>query len=465
VLEEAKYRNLVGHSCAWIMITAEKTADVVMGAAEYQPDAYLLKPITESTLRLRLEKIWAKKASFVDIDQAVLSHDFVRAIRLCDERLQVDRANAGELLRLKCHLLLLAGEHDQARTLCTAILSKRDVPWAQLALARIHIAGGELPQAQALLEALVAENRTFLEAHDWLANVHNAQGDLEKAAEVLEQAVRLSPHSVVRQKNLGEVSLQLGKVEDAEKAFRKSVSLGEHSVLKTADAYLGLAKACSAQDNAKEALQVLQSLTKEFETPEVRIKAMSTQGMVHHRAGDTKAAHQIALQLSEVLQQPGLVQVESAAVVEMAELMMLTGEKDKAAALLQGEVRNNPDDQFLMGRIQQVFETGAMGEEGTALMAAARKETLELMNQGVLLARDGKFEEAMAAMRIACQRLPGNVRVLFNFAHLGLTFMQKTVVDMDLVEEVRQHLETAHRLVPTDKRYPQFMGRLKSLLQ
>jgi len=34
VMEAAKYRNLIGPSCAWIMITAEKTTDVVMGAAE-----------------------------------------------------------------------------------------------------------------------------------------------------------------------------------------------------------------------------------------------------------------------------------------------------------------------------------------------------------------------------------------------------------------------------------------------
>ena len=463
VLEEAKYRNLVGPSCAWVMITAEKTADVVMGAAEYQPDAYLLKPITESTLRLRLEKIWVKKAAFVDIDQAVMAMDFPLAIRLCDERLAVDKANAGELLRLKCHLLLVSGEHEQARLLYNALLAKRDVPWAQLGLARVHGAAGELDHAQALLESLVAENRTYLEAHDWLANVHNARGELEKAEEVLENAARLSPLSVMRQKNLGEVSLQLGKVENAEKAFRKSVALGEHSVLKTPDAYLGLARACSAQNNSKEALQVLSTLTKQFDAEEVKVKAMATEGMVYHRAGDLESARKVALKLDEVLAQPGAPRLESAAVVEMAELMMVSGEKEKAAALLQGEVRNNPDDAILLQRIQQVFDTGAMSEEGVALVEASRKEAVQLMNQGVLLARDGKFDEAMEAMRTACERLPGNVRVLFNFAHMGITFMQRTVVSPSLVDEIRQHLETAHRLAPADKRYPQLLGKLKSL--
>lgn len=462
VLEEAKFRNLIGPSCAWIMITAEKTTDVVMGAAEYQPDAYLLKPITESTLRLRLEKIWAKKAAFTSIDKAIMANDYMGAVKQCDERLAVDKANGGELLRLKCHLLLQAGEHEQARALCTALLAQRDIPWAQLGLARAHMAAGELEQARDLLETLVTENRSYLEAHDWLANVHHALGNLEQAEAVLETAARISPNSVVRQKSLGEVSLQLGKVENAEKAFRRSVTLGEHSVLKTPDAYLGLAKACSAQDNPKEALQVLGTLAKQFDSDEVKIKALATEGMVHHRAGDPIAARKVAQQVAETLKNSE-VQVESSAVLEMAELMMLTGEKEQAVALLQSEVRNNPEDQKLLNRIQNVFDTGAMGEEGSALVEASRKEAMELMNRGVLLAKDGQFDAAMEAMRTACQRLPGNVRVLFNFAHLGITFMQQTMVDGQLVEEIRQHLQTANRLAPTDKRYGQLLAKLQTL--
>jgi CheY-like chemotaxis protein len=61
VLEEAKYQSLVGPSCLWLMITVEKTMEAVTGTAEYQPDAYLLKPVTEASLRSRLAKIWTKK--------------------------------------------------------------------------------------------------------------------------------------------------------------------------------------------------------------------------------------------------------------------------------------------------------------------------------------------------------------------------------------------------------------------
>lgn len=462
VLEEAKYRNLVGPGCAWIMITAEKTADVVMGAAEYQPDAYLIKPITEAVLRLRLDKIWAKKEAFAEIDQAVLDQDFLRAAKLCDQRLANDRSNAGELLRLKCQMLLAAGEHGQARSLCNDILAQRDVPWAKLGLARAHFAAGELGEARALLEALVEEQRTFLEAYDWLVTVLKAQNDLTKAEEVLERAARLSPNSVTRQKTLGEVALHLGKLDNAEKAFRKSVALGEHSVLKTADAYLGLAKTCSALNNPNEALQVLGTLTKQFDGDEVKVQALAAEGLVHHRAGDPIAARKAAQRLGETLTSTG-VRPDSASTLEMAELMLVTGEKQQAVALLQDAVRSSPDDTALLGRVQQVFDGASMGAEGSALVEASRKEAVELMNQGVLLMRDGKFDEALAALRTACERLPGNIRVLLNFAHLALGIMQKTAVDPALVDEVRERLATVHRLSPGEKRYVQLMRQVDTL--
>ena len=50
VLEEARVRNLLLPSSVWMMVSAEKSVESVMGAAEHQPDAYLVKPITDSTV-------------------------------------------------------------------------------------------------------------------------------------------------------------------------------------------------------------------------------------------------------------------------------------------------------------------------------------------------------------------------------------------------------------------------------
>lgn len=41
--------------------------------------------------------------------------DYSKAMSLCDQRLTSDKANAADLLRTKCDLLLITGEYDRAK--------------------------------------------------------------------------------------------------------------------------------------------------------------------------------------------------------------------------------------------------------------------------------------------------------------------------------------------------------------
>jgi len=91
VLEEARVRNLLLPSSVWMMVSAEKSVESVMGAAEHQPDAYLVKPITEGVLLTRLNRAWHRKQVFRPIDQAYAEKDYLKAARLCDEQIAASR--------------------------------------------------------------------------------------------------------------------------------------------------------------------------------------------------------------------------------------------------------------------------------------------------------------------------------------------------------------------------------------
>jgi len=459
ILEEAKVRHLVGPACAWVMVSAEKTADMVIGAAEYQPDAYLIKPITEAILRSRLERIWGRKEAFRDIDRAMAAKDYLKAIRLCDARLETDRANASELLRVKCQLLVESGEVEQAKALCESILAQREVPWARVGLGRALLQAGDHAAAKAALQKAVEDNRSYLEAYDWLAKALQASGEHDKAEEVLERAVKLSPNSVTRQKSLGDVALSLGKLDSAEKAFRKSVTLGEHSVLRSPDTYLGLAKTCSAKANPDEALRVIASLGKTFDSEEVRLKAVAAEGMVHHQNGDPLKARKAAQELGRLLAEGG-AKPDSGTAMDMAKLMLATGEKEAAVALLQEEVKNNPENPGLLDQVRQVFTQANMGEEGAVLVESSRQEAIDLMNHGVLLAKDGKLAEAVEWLRDAREKMPMNVRMLFNFAHVAISHLKQAGPNPELADEAHDCLLRANRLAPGDKRFAQLVQLL-----
>ncbi len=462
ILEEAKLRKLVDPASVWIMITAEKTSDAVTGTAEYQPDAYLIKPITAAILRTRLDRIWLKKEAFAEIYKERARKNYSKAIGLCDERLAFDKINAAELLRTKCDLLMQNGELDRAQELLESDLIERDFPWVKMGLAKISLKNNELEKAKQLLEEVIEENPAFLEGHDLLVETLRLTGDLEGTYCALERAIKLSPYSVNRQRQLGDVALKMGNVERAENAFQKSVSLGENSVLKSSDAYLGLAKTYSAKADSEEALKILKKLNEEFSSKDVQFNAMTIEGLIHHESGNEEKAQEIAAKLGKRVADEKRTQ-DSERTLDLVRLFIATGNKETAIAVLQKEIRSNPDNNAFFKDANKIFEHAGMGDEGAILIEASRKEAKEMMNAGVLLIREEKYEEAVNAMRRACQVMPDNPRVLFNLAHALIVYIQKIGKTSAFIREARESLEAANKLCPGEPRFAKLTELLNKL--
>jgi tetratricopeptide (TPR) repeat protein len=459
VLEEAKIRELIGPACIWMMVSAEKSVESVMGAAEYQPDGYLVKPITQGLLLARLNRSWAKKQVFKDIDRAFADKDYLNAVRRCDVQLRTDKVHALELMRMKAALLLKSGEPELARAVYQEVMKDREYPWAKTGLAKIQLESGEDEAAKLALQQVLADNPNYLEAYDQLALAQQKLGEFAEAEKVLASATRLSPNSVLRQKNLGALALKLGNVAVAEKAFRKSVEVGEHSILKTPDSYLGLARVCGQKNEPKEALQLLATMQNTFPSEEVRLRAKITEGMVYHESGDYVRARKTGDEMARLLASTS-TRPDTGTCLEMARLMFAVGVKDAPLDLLSGVLKNNHDDEQLADEVQQIFDKARMSEAGAEIVSDSRKAAKEMMDQGVLLWKEGKLDEAIDWMRHARKVVPTNVRILFNSAHILLGAMQKKGYDPELGAEARQVLLQVDKLTPNQKRYAQMMELL-----
>lgn len=461
ILEEAKHRKLIGPACAWLMITAEKSNDIFMGAAEAQPDDYLLKPITAGALQLRLAKIWAKKKAFIEIAAAVDAYDFHGAIELCDQRLTFDKANAVELLKLKAKLLLDSGNIQGARSTFDQVVRERNLPWAKVGLAKLKFQEGDMDAARIMLEDVIAATPYYLEAYDSLTRVCQAMTKYDEAEQVLKKATSLSPNSVIRQKIFGDVSLKLGKFNNAETAYKMSMALGEFSILKTSDAYTGLAKTCSSKGNPDEALRVLEKLDKDFVDEDSSLKSMIAKGVVLQQAGQPAKAREMAEAISARIKDTSN-RLESSANLELAKFFLDVGEKDKAVSLLENEVKNNTENAEILEQVKQVFAGAQMAEYGAAMVESTRKSAIEQMNRGVMLAHEGKLEDAMIWMRSAREAMPTNSRVLFNLAFVMISHLKKNKNDPGISAEARGALIEANRLSPGQKRFTELMDALKA---
>jgi len=464
VLEEARVRNLVNPSTVWLMVSAEKSVESVMGAAEHQPDAYLIKPITEGVLLTRLNRVWHKKQIFRLIDQAYAEKDYLRAARMCDAAMEVHKAHEIDLLRMKAKLMEKSGEPDRAREVYERVLEQREYQWARSGIAKIRMANGEFEQARQAFQSVIAENRYYIDAYDQLALAYQNMGKLDEACAILERAAKLSPNSVPRQRNLGNVALKVGNVQIAEKAFRKCIAIGEYSIMKTPDAYLGLARVCGQKNDAKEALQLLAQAQREFaaDHPDIALRSKITEGLVYHESGDYRRARKAGDEL-EALLNATENRPDIPTCLELATLLFAVGVKDAPADLLCYVIRNNHDNPLLLDEVQKIFEKARLGDEGLQLIRASKKEATDLMNQGVLLWKTGKLKDAVTWMREARKKVPNNQRILFNAAQILVSHLQQHGYDTALSAEAYDVLHHVDRLLPGQQRFAQLMEQLAQL--
>jgi len=462
LLEEAKFRNLIGPATAWIMVTAEKTSDMVLGAAEYTPDDYIIKPVNETTIKSRVMKALAKKEVFFDIEKAIRGKDYMRAIALCDEQIKNGGSNATDLLRMKTNLLLTVGSYDKAKQIFEQILAQRDVPWAKTGLAKTYFYTGEYELARDLLTEVVEDNKTYLEGYDWLAKSLEKIGELGEAQRILARSTELSPNSLMRQRTLGEIAHKRGDIDEAEKAFRKTISLGEHSVLKNPATYVGLAKVCAEKNNPMEALKVLGNVHKEFSSSEASLQAKVVEGLVYSKSGDAVSAKKVAQEISGIMKDSAS-KLPTDVTVEAAQLLMETGDKTSASELLQVVVKNNHENEQLIKEVNNVFTKADMGEDGRKLVENSRRETVDTNNKGVALAREGKLAEAVEWLRHARSLLPNNKRILLNLAYVMITHMKKNGKDNSMLREARECLDRVIKQDPSEKKCGQLLEMLESL--
>jgi tetratricopeptide (TPR) repeat protein len=463
VLEESRARNLMIPSSVWLTVSAEKSVESVMGAAEHQPDAYIIKPITEGVLLTRLNRVWHKKQIFREIDQAYIEKDYLRAAKLCDEQIAANKIHEIDLMRMKATLYLKAGETEQARAVFERVLEDREYNWARTGLGKIRMANGEFEAARQMFNNVMAENRFYIDAYDQLATSLQMMGRHEEACTVLENATRLSPNSVQRQRNLGNTALRIGNIPLAEKAFRKCIAIGEYSIARTVDPYFGLARVCGQKNDIKEALALLTIARRDFPSDMAELRAKITEGMVYHESGDYRRARKAGDELEEMLKADP-ARPDTATCMEMATLLFAVGVKDAPVELLCHVIRNNHDNQVLLDDVHKIFEKARMNDEAEDLINSSRREASDIMNKGVLLWKTGKLTEAVAWMREARQRLPDNMRILFNSAQMIITHMQKNGYDEALMTEANGVLMHVDQIAAGQQRFAQLIEQLQQLI-
>ena len=341
------------------------------------------------------------------------------------------------------------------------ILAKRDVPWSRTGLGKVAFLKGEMEEAQQLFREVIRANPAYLEAHDWLAKTYENQGNLDEGQHMLARSVELSPTSVVRQRSLGEMAQKRGDLDTAANAFRKTIKLGEHSIHKAPSVYLNLARVCADKGIPSEALQVLKNVGQEFDSHEVRLHAKVLEGTVYSKSGDHNNALKLSRELAAVVGADS--DLPASVMLEATQLFLSTGNKDAADSMAQALVKNNHENAALLGQVGDLYDQAGLHGKGEELITKSRQEVVESNNRAVLLAKEGKLDEAIQLLREARTLLPNNKRIMINLANVSVLAMRQNGTNDELMQISRDCLARVAEIDPQEKWCGQVQAALDAL--
>jgi len=451
ILEEGKYGGQIGYSTVFIMITAENTSEMIMGAMEHQPDAYLMKPFAKEVLEKRIKSIAIKKLNLRDIEKAVADRDYDHAIRICDELIEQKPGNLSEIMKFKGETLLKKGDYSRAAEFYDGILQMGSLAWAQLARGRVDLLTENYESAKVIFERIIAQNNKIMPAYDLLAKTLVKMQHPKEAQEILTKAVAISPRALLRHKQLGNIAYKNEDFKTAESSFKAAVEQGKNSCFRSPSDFTHLAKALAHGNDPQESLKVLGHALREFsDNTDTHLHVKVAESYVYTKMNkDTEAKR--ALADAQKFAQDLDLEIPGELALDMAQAYLMTGEKEKGTAMIKRIVGSNHDNEDVLDDVRAVFREMGMAEQGETLIENTRDEIIQLNNEGVNLAREGKLLDAIAYFEKAAEHLPDNKIINANAAHVLMLYMKQIGAVEEGLSKAKTYLDRVRKI---DENYP-----------
>ncbi|MCP3671697.1 MAG: response regulator [Gammaproteobacteria bacterium] len=461
VLEEIRHRKLIGVSTIFIMVTAENTRVMVMGAVEYEPDSYLSKPFTKDLLGQRLSNLLNMKADLVEIEHAIDAYDFDLANRLIDIKLEQKSRNHNILVRLKAELAIQERNYKEAAKIYENILSNREIVWAKLGLGKAKYYEEDYIEAKKIFSELIRDNERFMAAYDWLAKTQQMLDELKDAQEVLRKGVTLSAKAIPRQQALAELAMRNGDEKTAEKALGQAITLGKHSIYKHPSMFSNIAQLKAKRGLHDEAKWYVKEIAKNFkDDQEGKLYTAISNSLILEDAEAAKKNMQIASDLFHELDG----QVSPQIAVDMAKACSHSGNEEMAKEILHQAASNNHTDAEALRDISDTMGDLKLEKDPKKIISKIKNKVVALNNDGAKLVRSGKLAEAMQLFEEAAEGMPANIVVNLNAARTFLMFMEQTGPTMQLANKLHKFLSRVEGVEPDNRAFLRLKKRAVGLI-
>jgi tetratricopeptide (TPR) repeat protein len=306
VLEFVRTRRLLSPSAAFILMSGEAQRSLVASAREWQPDGFVLKPLTAAALGPRIDQALNRRRLYAPLFEAADRNDPQKVLQHARELGQQTGGASLELLRWQAKALIDLGRYAQVREVCDRALELRnDVPWADVGLAHWERGEGRFEEAIHRLRSTVRAHPSCSEAYDLLVDMLQEQGQVARAMTVARQALeQLS--TTQRLRTLGEIAYAQGELEVAEECYTELIRRTSTSLTRTALDTGMLGQVFVTRGASDKALRVVASVEDDPDGPS-RALVAAVQAQAHSARGDprsSEAAARRALAITAATQQP-----------------------------------------------------------------------------------------------------------------------------------------------------------------
>lgn len=455
ILEDLRLNKRLKHTHLFIMITAETSKEVVLGAREYQPDAYIAKPLTRTVLEQRLGQLLCKQSVLKPINQEIDLENYSKAISLCHEMLDSNTRYRSWCYQTLARLYTLVGDNANAEKIYRDVLNIRELAWARLGMGQVLNLEQQYEEAKACFTEVISAHPNMVEGYDGISDACLKMGQNKEAQTALQKAVELSPRKVPRQSMLGSICLRNNDVEAAAQAYRDAVSYSNHSVHDAPNPYLNLGRCLAdlsrndTSDNgrtlAKEAVNTMQLVEQRFSNDDdACINSFLIEARVYQgQAKSTEAEH--ALHKAETLIEENKLSSEVG--LEFAKTLYELGQADRAEALLVNLSTRFADKQSILTKIEALMDEPEDLE--TRLKAKA------LNKEAISKVETNNFDAAIEAFESALTLTPKHAALILNFVQVLVKY-HKVTNDI-------QHLKTATKAIQRIKHIPEQHHQYKRL--
>ncbi len=461
MLEFLRSNKMLSPTAMFFMVTAESSYDSVASTAEFQPDAYMVKPLTGGRIADRIERLLDKQQVLKPITDRLDLKDLSGAIAECDKVAQSAPKWIVDVLKLKSSAAFDLGDIEAARKVYAQALELRnDLVWARLGLARCHQAGGKLDEAKIIVESVLEKNNQYIGAYDLLAQIAESQGKDQEALEALNKSYEVIP-SARRSRLVGDAAYRVGDLEQARTAFTKAVSHTRGSLTAQASDALSLAQVHVDAREPTMALTVLITAARDyqddsrFSARQAIIAAQAFSGLGDMESA--KAAFESAMEAA------GEVRANADS-LDLAKAAFCVGLNEEGARIMTKAIKADHENARLVAFARRVLkDTGNEAMIKKIVEESISAGTL-IVDEATRLMRDGKFDASLAKLEEALIATPDNTGVLLAAAQLHLLWMSQKGLDRSYVERVNGYLAQLDGLMPNSERVAKMYRFLRETL-